>query len=107
LQVISPVAMGSQRIEEVLSGESLPAICQAGDGAVEIYLLNVPPAWHGSILRDVVPQEQYCVASVTRAGRSSLPKFDAPVESGDLLHVSATREAAQALRERLEKLRKD
>jgi Trk K+ transport system NAD-binding subunit len=42
------------------------------------------------------------VVALARAGRSSLPKPDDKVATGDLLHVSATREAAKALREQLE-----
>jgi trk system potassium uptake protein TrkA len=107
LQVISPVSMGAQRIEEILCGDPLHSVCPAGDGTVEIYQMTVPKAWHGTLLRELVPQEQCRFVALTRGGCSALPKLDAPVESGDLLHVSATREAAQVLRERLEKLRKD
>jgi len=107
LQVISPVSMGAQRIEEILSGQSLPSVYRAGDGTVEIYQMSIPKAWHGAVLREMIPQEHCIVVSLTRAGRSMLPKPDTQVESGDTLHISATREAAQALRERLEKLRKD
>jgi trk system potassium uptake protein TrkA len=107
LQVISPVSMGAQRIEEILSGELLHCVYQAGDGTVEIYQMSVPKVWHGAHLHELVPQEQYRVVSLTRGGRSALPKPDTQVESGDILHISTTREAAQALRERLEKLRKD
>jgi trk system potassium uptake protein len=107
LQVISPVSMGAQRIEEVLSGEPLHSISQTGDGAVEIYQLTVPQSWHGALLHDLVPQEECRIVALTRGGHSTLPKLDASVETGDHLHVSATRETAQALRERLAKPRKD
>jgi trk system potassium uptake protein TrkA len=107
LQVISPVSMGALRIEEILSGELLHTVCRVGDGAVEIYQLTVPKTWHGALLRETVPLDQCRVVALTRGGHSLLPKPDAPVESGDLLHVSAAREAAQALCERLKKLQKD
>jgi len=107
LQVISPVSMGAQRIEEILAGEPLHSVYRAGDGTVEIYQMNVPKAWHGVPVYELVPQEQCRVVSLTRDGHSALPKPDTQLESGDILHVSTTREAAQALRERLEKPRKD
>jgi Trk K+ transport system NAD-binding subunit len=65
----------------------------------------VPKSWHGSLLSKILPAEECRVVSLTRAGRSSLPKADDSVESGDILHLSATQEAAKALRQRLDLLR--
>jgi len=107
MQVISPVSMGAQRIEEILSGEPLHAVFRAGDGTVGIYQMTVPKAWHGKVLRELLPQEKYRVVALTRGDHSAIPKPGDPVESRDILHVGATREDADALRERLEKLRKD
>ncbi len=107
LQVISPVTMGALRIEELLAGDSLRTISQAGDGEVETYQLKVPKSWHGMLLREVLPPEHCVTIALIRAGRSSLPKADDKMEAGDLLHLSATREAGLALRKQLEQLRED
>ena len=47
LQIISPSTWGAQRMEEILSRASLPAVFSAGNGEVEIYEFVVPPAWNG------------------------------------------------------------
>jgi trk system potassium uptake protein TrkA len=107
LHVISPVSMGALRIEEILSREPLSTVIPSGDGAVEIYQFCVPQAWHGSVLRDLVPLEQCRPVSLTRDGRSSLPVPDDTIQSGDLLQLSTTREAAKALRERLNQLQEN
>ncbi len=107
LQVISPVTMGALRIEELLTGDPLRTVSQPGDGEVEIYQLKVPKPWHGRLLREVLPPEHCVTIALIRAGRSSLPKPGDTVEFGDLLHLSATREASEALRKQLEKLRED
>jgi len=107
LQVISPVSMGAQRIEEILSGGQSHAHAAAGDGAAQIYQFSIPKSWHGRLLRDVIPHESCVMLALTRAGRSTLPEPDDPVESGDLLHLSTTKETVQALREQLEKLQED
>jgi Trk K+ transport system NAD-binding subunit len=95
--------MGSVRIEEILSGAPLHTVSPTGDGEVEIYRFSVPKAWDGRLIRDLIPHEQCTAVALTRAGRSSLPKPDDKVATGDLLHLSATREAARVLREQLEK----
>jgi trk system potassium uptake protein TrkA len=103
LQVISPVTMGAQRLEEILTGGPQPAGAPAAAGAFEIYQFHVPRAWHGKPLREVVPHEQCSMLALTRSGRSTLPKPDDPVEAGDLVHLGASGEVVGALRERLAK----
>lgn len=105
LRVVSPVTMGALRMEELLSGDPLRTVYQAGGGEVEVYELSVPKSWHGALLRDVLPAGQCVAVALTRAGRSFLPKPDDTVEFGDLLRLSATREAGQTLRMQLENLR--
>ena len=104
LQVISPVGMGAQRIEEILSQQRLHTVCAAGNGDVEICRFRVPKSWHGSLVRELLPAGQGRILSLTRAGNSTLPGPDEHFEAGDLLHLSTTQEGAKALRERLSQL---
>jgi len=103
LQVISPVSMGARRIEELLIGSPLETVYRAGEGEVEICRLVVPDAWHGRPIRELVPAGKCVVAALTRAGCASLPGPDERLQAGDVLHLSAAREAARELRARLEK----
>jgi trk system potassium uptake protein TrkA len=101
LQVVSSTAWGAQRIEELLYQPLGRAVFSAGNGEVEIYELVVPSGWHGRTLPEVLPAEDCLPVAVTRAGRSALPPSDWQLEPGDVLHVSATLGAMEALRERI------
>ena len=101
LQVVSSTAWGAQRIEEMLYQPVGRSVFSAGNGEVEIYELVVPSSWHGRTLPEVLPAEDCLPVAVTRAGRSALPPSDWQLEPGDVLHVSATLGAMEALRERI------
>jgi trk system potassium uptake protein TrkA len=107
LQVISPTSMGATRIEEMLAGEPVRTLVPLGNGDVEICRIDVPQAWHGRTLREIVPAEQCGTAILTRAGRSFLPKAEETLEAGDLLHLGVTKENAEKLREQLRALREE
>jgi trk system potassium uptake protein TrkA len=101
LQVISSASWGAQRIEELFYEAPVTAVFSAGNGEVEIYEFVVPQAWDGHLLGDLLPAEECLAVAVTRAGRASLPSQEFRVEAGDVLHLSATWDGVEALRNRL------
>ncbi len=101
LQVVSSASWGAQRIEELLSDASLRVVFSAGNAEVEIYELQVPAAWQGRCLQELLPAENCQLAALARAGRAMLPGADLPLEGGDVLYVSATAEGIAALRQRM------
>ncbi len=101
VQVVSSTAWGAQRIEEMLYQPVGRSVFSAGLGEVEIYELAVPAAWEGATLPDLVPATDCLPVAITRAGRSSLPPPGWVLLAGDVLHVSATLGAMEALRERI------
>jgi trk system potassium uptake protein TrkA len=101
LQVISSASWGAQRIEELFYEAPVTAVFSAGNGEVEVYEFVVPQAWSGHILQDLLPAEGCLAIAVTRAGRASLPSHEFRVEAGDVLHLSATWDGVEALRNRL------
>ena len=103
-QVISPSIWGAQRIEEMISSAAIQTITHSREGDIEIMELVVPKAWNGKALVNIGPQGQVAVVSITRAGRSFLPKASERVLTGDILQLSATRAAVKALREEMERL---
>jgi trk system potassium uptake protein TrkA len=103
IQVVSSASWGVQRIEDLLYPTALPIVFSAGNGEVEIYECTVPDRWAGSRLRDVLPAQGVIPISITRAGRAELPSPDVLLDSGDVLHLSATVEGIEALRTRLGK----
>ncbi len=101
LQVISAISWGSQRIEEMIYHADVRAVFSAGNGEVEIYEVAIPEEWAGHTLKEVIGSNACIPVSITRAGRASLPTPETIVESGDVLHVSATLDGVEALRKRV------
>lgn len=100
-QVISPSVWGAQRIEEMLGGGALRTVFSAGNGEVEVYEFTVPAAWHGKHLTELAYNGHCQPVAVSRAGRAMLPSPSLPIETGDVIHVSATQEGIEGLRRRL------
>ena len=101
LQVISAISWGSQRIEEMLYHSDVRVVFSAGNGEVEVYEVAIPEQWNGHALQEVIGKNSCIPISVTRAGRAALPSPDMIVESGDILHVSATLDGVESLRSRV------
>jgi len=100
-QVVSSTSWGARRIEQLILHGSAPSVLSAGHGEVEIHELTVPQAWSGRLVSLLVGEGSIVVA-LTRGGRATLPGPDTPLETGDVLHVSATPEGLSALRRRLD-----
>jgi trk system potassium uptake protein TrkA len=99
LQVVSSSSWGAQRMEELLEGGSVHPLISAGNGEVEICDLVVPAAWDGRTVQDLAECGSCIVAAVTRGGRGMLPAPDMRLQTGDMVHVSATVEGMAALRQ--------
>lgn len=100
LQVICSSSWGAQRLEELLYGE-MRAVFSAGNGEVEVYEFQVPAAWRGRTLAEVLPRDSCLPVALTRAGRAILPTGGTVLEEEDVVHVSATLEGIEMLRQRL------
>lgn len=101
LQLISSLAWGAQRIEEMIYHGDIKAVFSAGNGEVEVYEVAVPEAWSGQTVAEMVSNEACVPISITRAGRAMLPSANMVLETGDVLHISATLEGIEALRKRV------
>jgi trk system potassium uptake protein TrkA len=101
LQIISALSWGSQRIEEMIYHADVRAVFSAGNGEVEVYEVAVPEKWEGRMVRELVTGDGCVPVSLTRAGRAMIPNADTVLESGDVIHVSATLEGVVTLRERV------
>jgi trk system potassium uptake protein TrkA len=103
-QLVSPSVWGAQRIEEMLGGGMLRTVFSAGNGEVEVYEFTVPAAWNGKHLTEVLYNGHCQPVSVSRAGRAMLPSPSLPLQSADVIHVSATQEGIESLRKRLNEI---
>jgi trk system potassium uptake protein len=100
-QLVSPSVWGAQRVEEMLGGGTLRTVFSAGNGEVEVYEFTVPKAWNGKHLTEVLYNGNCQPVSVSRAGRAMLPSPSLPLQTGDVIHLSATQEGIEGLRKRL------
>jgi trk system potassium uptake protein TrkA len=100
LQVVSTTGWGAQRVEELLYHGEIRTVFSAGNGEVEVYELTIPSPWAGRRLGDLLGDQVLAVAH-SRAGRARLPDPGATLHRGDVLHVSATLDGIEDLRERL------
>jgi trk system potassium uptake protein TrkA len=101
LRTVSSTAWGAQRVEELLESRRVRPVFSAGNGEVELYELDVPPAWEGRPLSDLVDGVPCTVMSLTHAGRAALAGRSTALHAGDLVHVGASLDGAAQLRTRL------
>lgn len=106
-QLISPSVWGAQRIEDLLGGGELHTVFSAGNGEVEVYEFAVPATWNGKHLTEVLYNGQCQPVAVTRSGRAMLPSPSLPLQTADVIHVSATQEGIEGLRQRLHRVEED
>ncbi len=102
LTSVSSTAWGAQRVQELLESPRLRAVFSAGNGEVEVYELGVPERWAGRTLGQLVLGVPCSPVALTHGGRASLPDPGRVLAGGDILHVTATLEGADALGRRLE-----
>jgi trk system potassium uptake protein len=100
-QVVSAPSWGAQRIEDLLYEPEVRPVLSAGNGEVKVYELRIPAAWQGRTLADLLSGSNCLPVALSRAGQATLPRFDASLETGDKLHVSATPESIEVLQKRL------
>ena len=102
LQTVGSTYWGAQRVEELLMSPSQRMVYSAGNGEVEVYEVQIPQAWDGRTLGELLESMQQCYpVAVSRAGHSYLPEPGMRLQAGDMLDVSSTFEGIGALTARL------
>ncbi len=102
LQTVSSTSWGAQRIEELIAGGDIRAVFSAGNGEVEIYEVDIPEAWNGHPIKELVSSKECILVALSRAGRAFLPAPEFALMTGDVLVVGATFEGITALRKTLQ-----
>jgi trk system potassium uptake protein TrkA len=101
LQVVSALSWGAQRIEEMMYHTDVRVVFSAGNGEVEVYELAIPESCAGVTIGQLIASEMCMPVAITRAGKALLPTLKTELYPGDVLHVSATLEGVEALRNRV------
>ncbi|MCS6909490.1 MAG: NAD-binding protein [Anaerolineales bacterium] len=98
LQTIASSSWAAQRIEELILRPGMRHLHGVGSGEVQVYELEVPSEWNGRRISDVLPPQGALALALTRGGHAFLPTPDTVLQTHDLLQVSVTDSAAEALR---------
>jgi trk system potassium uptake protein TrkA len=101
IPVIGSATWGAQRIIRLLSDAPLRPIFFDGNANLAIYQLEVPEAWRGRSLHQLLPEEGCKTLALTRAGQPLPISATQSLETGDLIYLSAHPEDIEALRRRL------
>jgi trk system potassium uptake protein TrkA len=101
LQVVSSSSWGAQRIEEMLYRTDVRAVFSAGNGEVEVYEVSVPEKWNGKLLSELVDSLECQPVALTHTGKAVLPEPDSRLATGDVVHLSATFNAIEGIRARI------
>ncbi|HJS20700.1 MAG TPA: TrkA family potassium uptake protein [Anaerolineales bacterium] len=102
LQTVGSTFWGAQRVEELLMNPTQRMVYSAGNGEVEVYEVQIPEAWVGRTLGDLLGPLNNCYpVALSRAGKSSLPDTEMVLQAGDLFNFSSTFEGMGALMARL------
>jgi trk system potassium uptake protein TrkA len=103
LQCISATSWAAQRLEELVYHSEIRAVFSAGNGEVEVYEVTVPPTWNGRTIEALLGCPDCVIVSLTRSGKAFLPKNETVLQTGDVLHLSATLDGIEDLRIRITK----
>jgi trk system potassium uptake protein len=101
LQVISSLSWGAQRIEELMYYNDVRSVFSAGNGEVEIYEMSIPESCAGVSIEELISTELCMPVAITRAGVAIFPTMKSILQAGDVLHVSATLDGVDDLRNRI------
>lgn len=100
IQNISATSWAAQRLEEMVYHGEVRTVFSAGNGEIEVYELKIPAKWDGKKLADILCCDAVAV-SLTRSGRAQLPKPEMILETGDVVHISATMNGIEEIRNRV------
>ena len=92
ISTISPVAVGSARLAEILSYNNLDTKLSLGSGEVEIVEVEVPNSLAGRLVSDVDVPAEVRVISLTRSGKTIIPNVKTSFQPGDLLYLAVMEE---------------
>jgi len=100
-QVVSYAVWGAHQVVDLLHEIEVRPVFSAGNGEVRVYELQIPKSWHGRTVDALLSGTDNLPVALTRAGQTILPRSETPLETADVLDVSARPEGIQILRQRL------
>lgn len=88
LQTISPIALGANRLAELLTLSQLDALVTLGSGEVEIVQVEAPLLLVGKRVSELTLSGEVSVVSIQRANKAFLPTLGTVIEKDDRLDLA-------------------
>jgi len=98
VQTVTPVALGTQRLAELLTFSPLEPIKRLGNGEVGIVETDVPPNLVGRMVNELTVPAGTQVIAITRGGKTSIPTLGTIFQDHDLIHLAVTTDAMDRLK---------
>jgi trk system potassium uptake protein TrkA len=88
IQTISPVAIGTNRLANLISYAHLEASASLGDGQVSIVEVDIPRLFIGREVSALSIPGKFQIMAITRNSRTFLPREGAVFQKGDIVHLA-------------------
>ena len=98
LQTISPVALGSVQLAELLSFSHLDTVATLGSGDVHIVDVEIPHLLVGRSINELAVNSEIIVVAITRNGKTFLPIRGTSFQDGDLAHLAVISSSSEQLK---------
>jgi trk system potassium uptake protein len=87
IQTISPVAISTQRLAELLGYSPMSPLVSLGTGGVDIVDVDIPGPFIGRTISELISAGEFQLVALTRGGRTFLPVPGTIFQEGDLAHL--------------------
>ena len=88
VQTISPVALGTHRLAELLTFSQLDTVVSLGNGEVDIVEAEISPLLVGRTVKDLTVLGEVHTVAIRRSGKTFLPTLDTVFQEGDRVHLA-------------------
>ncbi len=105
LQIISPVALATHRLAELLCYSTLEPVVSLGNGDIDIVTADAPQLLAGRQVQELTAAGEVQVVALSRDGKTILPSANSRIEAGDVLHVAVHRAGLDRLKSMLDGVR--
>jgi trk system potassium uptake protein TrkA len=88
IQTISPVAVSTDQLADLLGYSPMSSSISLGTGEVEIVDVDIPHPFVGRSISELISASEFQLVALTRGGRTFLPVPGTIFREGDLAHLA-------------------
>ncbi len=98
IQTISPVAISTERLADLLGYSPMGALISLGTGAVNVIEVDIPRQFHGRAVSELSSTGEFQLVALTRGGQTFLPVPGTIFQEGDRAHMAVQSAALERLK---------